>query len=469
MKLMKLLCLLLALVAVLPIFASCKNEEPKPAGDTDPSGDTTIIADVPKRNYNTVFTIKDQQNLYYWSEDYEASASIDIANYERELAIEEHLGIEIYHESFANIDEIAGDIQQMILAGLDEYQLALTHCYAGLGPLMMQKHLMDLSEVPGISLNEEYYNNSIMESVKFQGHMYLGSSSFIIHRPNYIVFNKSMADAYTGIGTATLYEHVRNQTWTMEQMQNYAKMVDISLNDTLTDPRDGTYGMALHKDWELCSFVTASGYFHGWVDSDGALQLRGFSEDLFDIFKEVVEMTDANYSWTWGYQQDDKKLLPSSGRVLFSIVSQDVMINEMFNSEVKLGVLPVPTMEEGMTTQNLDWAGYFVVPASVKDQQMSGEVIELLSYYGETKIKHEFYDVLLGLRASEAPEDQEMLDLIFDNLAVDPIIPVVNLGDPVAEIFYCVPWMISKGDKALRSWYQKWHGSACELLKEVNK
>ena len=471
MKLMKVLCLLLAFVIVLPMFASCNKKADQ--NGTDTSGDEVIeIAGIEKNSYNTTFTIKDQTGYlfqkYYWSETYETSSNIGKANCEREFAIEEHLGIEIQHQSYSNIEEIYGDIMQMHMVGLDGYQLALTHCYGGLVSLMKQGYILDLSEVPAVSLNDEYWNTNIMESVKFQGHMYLGSSSFILHEPNFVLFNKDMADSYAEIGTDTLYEHVRNETWTLEQMQIYANMVTSDLNATLTDPMEGTYGIALHKDWELCSLVTSGGYVHGYTDNDGNFRINGFSEDLFDLFKEIVGIVNSEYCYSWGYLQEAKALSMSSGRALFGLVGTDVMISEMLSTDVPLGVLPIPAKEKGMTMQNLDWAGYFVIPATVQNQQMCGEVAELLSYYGETKIKHEFYDVLLGFRVSQVPEDKEMLDLIFDNLVVDPIIPMIGLGDAVAEIFYSVPWMISKGDNALRSWYEKWYDTACGLVEEVN-
>lgn len=471
MKLIKLLCLMLALLMILPVFAACNKSDDQNEEDTS-GEEKNDIAGIPKNNYNATFTIKDQTGYlfqsYYWSETLEESSNIAVANYKRELNIEDHLGIEIFHESYSNIEEIAEDVQQMVLAGIDGTQLSLTHCYGGLVKLMSQEDILDLATVPGISLNDEYWNTDIMNAVKYQGHSYLGSSSFILHEPNFVLFNKEMADQYTGIGTAALYEHVRNKTWTIEQLQTYAGMIDTSLNETLTDPMTGTYGLAVHKDWELNSFVTASGYMNASVDNDGNLQLQNFNESLFDIFKEVVELANADYSYTWGYMQDDKALSMSTGRALFSIVSTDTMIREAISSKVLLGVLPVPGMKAGETIKSLDWAGYFVIPASVQNPQMSGEVAELLSYYGEATIKHEFYDVLLGTRASESPDDQEMLALIFDNLAVDPIIPMIGLGDPVAEIFYATPWMIAKGENAMRSWFGRWYDTAAGLLATVN-
>ena len=471
MKHIKLLCLMLALLMILPVLAACNKSDNQNTEDTS-NEEEIEIAGIPKKSYNASFTIKDQIGYlfqsYYWSENVEDSSNISVANFKRELAIEEHLGIEIFHASYSSIGSVAQEVQQMILTGDDGTQLSLTHCFAGLVTLMSQNGALDFTTVPGVSLNSDYWNIDIMDAVKFQGHSYLGSSSLILHEPNFVLFNKEMADQYVGIGTATLYEHVRNKTWTIEQLRIYANMIDTSLNDSLVDPMTGTYGIALYKDWVLNSFVAANGYCNAYIDNDGNIQVRNFNENLFDIFKEVLELTKAESSYTWGYKQDDKALSMSTGRSLFSVVSTTTMIEEAISSKVLLGVLPVPGMKAGETIKCLDWAGYFVIPASVQNPQMSGEVAELLSYYGETSIKHEFYDVLLGVRASQSSDDQEMMDLIFDNLIVDPILPMLALGDPVSEIFYATPWMIAKGENAMRSWFQRWYEPACDLMATVN-
>ena len=193
MKFTKLLCLLLALSFIFCAFASCKKGDNTPSGQTGGavSTDTEIV---PKRDYGVDFMIKDIGEMYYWAEGYDNGSSIDSANYEREVAIEEHLGIQILHESYKNIADIHGDISMMAMSGVDGCQLVVTHCYEGTIGTVKEGLYLDLSEVPGISFNDDYYNNDIMESVTYQGRKYLGSSSFIIHRPNYVVFNKNMAN-----------------------------------------------------------------------------------------------------------------------------------------------------------------------------------------------------------------------------------------------------------------------------------
>lgn len=472
-KMQKLLCLLLALLMVLPVLAACKKDKQSDTDQSTKQQDT--IAGIAKKNYNKEFTIVNPKDTvydtYYWAEDNSDSSNIAIANYQREVAIEEHLGIEIYHVTLDSSEGVLYQaFEQMHFAGNDDYQLALTHPFVDLVSLMGADYLVDLSEIPEISLNSDYYNLNIMESIKYQGHMYLGSSSMILHTPMVILFNKQIADSYEEVGSDKLYQHVRDKTWTMDQMFTYAQLIDISLNASEADPMYGKYGFVSNIDTEMCSFVSASGYFHVSIDEDGVYQLQNFNENIFNIFKKFVAITDSEYFYGWKWHETTKKLTMDTGRAFFSAASQDYMIDQMTTSEIPLGVLPYPTIETGMTSQNQDWSGYFIIPTTVTDKPLCGEVVELFSYFGETKIKYEFYDVLLGLRASQEPQDTEMLELIFDNLVVDPALAFLNKGDgDLSRIFYIVPFMIRDNEKAMASWYAKYYDAAKIHLDEVNE
>ena len=473
MKRMKLLCLLLTLLMCMPLFAACKKQKQSSGNQEQSMEDGGDIAGISEKNYNKDFTIVNPRDNfydhYYWCEDSADSSNISIANYAREISIEEHLGIEIFHETLASDSGVLfATFEKMYLTGSDDYQLALTHPFVDLVGLMGENYLKDLSEVPEISMDSDYYNISIMESVKYQGHTYLGSSSLILSTPMVILFNKEMADSLEEVGSDTLYQHARDNTWTMEQMFTYAKLVGGN-NDVQSDPMLGTYGFVCNIDTEMCSFVSANGYYHATIDENGEYLLKDFNETIFNIFKEFVTFTDTEYFYGWKWFETERKITMDSGRAFFSAASQDYMIEQMTSSEISLGVLPYPTMEAGAPAKNQDWSGYFVIPATVTDLQLSGEVVELLSYYGETKIRYEFYDVLLGLRASKVPQDQEMLELIFDNLMADPALAFLNKGDEdLSYIYYAVPFMIRDGEKAMKSWYAKYYDAASEQLSEVN-
>ena len=472
-RFIKILCLVLVVTMTVPMLFACKKDDEKVNGDSGAVDTLDGIAGIPQQNYGKDFNVY-QGNFgvyenYFWS-DGVGSSNISKANYERELAIEEHLGIEIYQETY-EIKEggLFAVIEQQSLAGLDDYQVVLTHQYVDLFTLAFSGHLSDIDELPGVSMNEEYWDISHMEATEFQGHKYLGSSSFMLHQPTMVMFNKKMANSFQDVGEDKMYEHVREKTWTIEQMWTYAKMVDISGNENLRDPIEGTYGYAAETNWQMNAFPTASGYLHMTRNSQGDYELKNFNETMFNIFREIVVMTDSEYYYGWDWSKQDRAIRMSTGRAFFSTVGTEEVITNMANTVDPLGILPYPTLEKGMDYISLDWSGFFIDPTTVTDKKMVGETLELLSYYGETKIKTEYYDVVLGLRAADEPQDSEMLELIFDSMVVEPALAYCNSGgSAISSVFYTIPYMILNNQKAMASWYAGCYGNAKKMVDQIN-
>ena len=170
-KTQKLFCLLLAVITVLPVFAACKKDEQTNNGTTTDEQNT--IAGIAQKDYGRDFTIVNPidnfYDDYYWSEDEGDSSNIAIANYRRELVIENHLGIEIFHETLPSDEGVLySTLEQMNLSGSDDYQLAMTHPFVDLVSLMSAEYLKDLSEVSQISMNDEYYISISQQHLKTQ-------------------------------------------------------------------------------------------------------------------------------------------------------------------------------------------------------------------------------------------------------------------------------------------------------------
>jgi hypothetical protein len=93
--------------------------------------------------------------------------------------------------------------------------------------------------------------------------------------------------------------------------------------------------------------------------------------------------------------------------------------NDLRSEPVRFGVLPYPLYDEKQENYySLSWNGVMMVPGSIKNPTMVGEVIELLAYY-TAPVKVAYYEDLLGSKLAEAPEDAAMLDIIWDSQVSD--------------------------------------------------
>ena len=153
-----------------------------------------------KENYDKEFKI-----LYYTSAMYrdfyfddvtEAGDLIEQALFDRRMYVEDYLGVEVIgHAESSKEDSISTVLSRDNLAGMDTYQLALTHSYVGLGTMLSQGSVIDMYDLEYVSFNEDYYNINAINNLSVGGKVYFGSSDFIISDVCAVFFNKTMYDA----------------------------------------------------------------------------------------------------------------------------------------------------------------------------------------------------------------------------------------------------------------------------------
>ena len=469
----KLFCVIMAILMLATVFVSCSKDG---ASGNNDEGTLSItgndkysdLPNIPVTNYEVDFNVlyyeSDMYEKYYFAEGV-TGVPISDANYDRQLKIKEHLGVDIKALPGGTLGELLNKVSTASMSGDDSYQMVLTHCFNGVLGMALGDYLLDYKEMPYVNLDAEWWNKSQMEQVAIEGKLYLGTNSFIFHKPNVILFNKDIAEQYPDVGSELLYEHVENKTWTMENLKLYASRVSNTSNDS-SAPELGTYGFTSQLDFELCSFMAANNYYTTDVDSEGNYTLKNVNETLIDIFEEVTNLMEKDYSFGWKYGTSEEKCVKiDTGRTFFSTAALDACINYTIEKKVIVGILPYPTIEEGEDYRSLDWAGFVVIPSSIRNKELSGAVAELLAYYGEKDLKSEFYDVLLGSRTAESLKDSQMLDLIFDNLVCDPGLNFLNTGSgDMSFIFYTIPRLINRGSTDISSYFGTYYRSAKNQL-----
>jgi hypothetical protein len=68
--------------------------------------------------------------------------------------------------------------------------------------------------------------------------------------------------------------------------------------------------------------------------------------------------------------------------------------------------------------RSLDWGGWICIPSYTDDINMVADTLEVLAFYSDD-VKVTFYEKLLGKQVADAPEDRQMLDIIWDSICSD--------------------------------------------------
>jgi len=154
-------------------------------------------------------------------------------------------------------------------------------------------------------------------------------------------------------------------------------------------------------------------------------RFAGVYEQLEDLFGADSSLI---YKWQTHDEADADKSI-SSGRVLFTFVPLH-KANTYRQTDVKFGILPYPKYDtEQKEYRSFDWSGLMCVPVTVQNVPMVGQVLECLSYFsanGENSVHTAYYENLLGSKLADAPDDYEMLRMIYDGIVTNCAINMIE-------------------------------------------
>ncbi len=469
--LIRLLALLLSLMTVLTAVACGVTD-----GDTDTTAsdmseneeDTAYKPDIAVKNYEEDFNIviggtfsKDSIAI---EELEEAKAGdLETAVYERGIKIKDHLGVNLVHQDAGDWIAYAANVSKTVQAGDDSYQLVLTHVYQGLTDLVTSNALYDMGELDAINLDAPYWASELMEEIKIEDKYLLGYNDLCLSCVKLVVFNKDLMKEYN---LTEPYPDVRNKTWTLDKLIATASVVSADDGDGKWTEKD-TYGISGWGWVPLISLVTSSDM--KIVDrnevGDFAVAYENNSEKMIDLIDKVMAMYNADYSYFWK-SQGGTALNFADGKCLFQLYDSTSLVT--FREEtLRFGVLPYPLWDENQAEyKSLNWNGMMGVPGAIKNPDMVGEVLELLGYY-TADVKVAYYEKLLGTKLAEAPDDAEMLDIIWKSQVSDVGIIACNSSGQMDALVYMLPKMCESGKANFASYMRQQSKGAQKGLNKV--
>ena len=464
----RLIALLLIAVMTLSTAACAANTE---TGETEAAGETAAVTeaetaykpDIDVKNYNCDFnfvasgsSVPREVIAIEDMEDIEAG-DLETAVYERGIKIKDHLGVTLVYQDAGDWISYAANVSKTVQAGDDSYQMVLTHVYQGVTDLITSNALYDIGELESVNLDAPYWATELMEEVKVNDKYLIGNNDFCLSAVKIVVFNKDLMSEYN---LKEPYDNVRNMTWTLDKLIEMASTVSSDNGDGKWDEKD-IYGISGWGWVPLISFVTSSDM--KIVDRDESdyfkLAYENNSEKMISLIDKIMGMYQADYSYFWK-STGGTELKFADGNTLFQLIDSTALTSYR-DEDIRFGVLPYPTWDENQTEyKSLNWNGIFGVPGSIKNHEMVGDVLELMGYY-TADVKVAYYEKLLGSKLAEAPDDAEMLDLIWNSQVSDVGLISCNCSTQMDAIVYMIPKMCESGRNNFSS-YMKGNGRGAQ-------
>ncbi len=477
----KLLALLLAGLMTLSCVSCATADEPEET--KDPNVTEAVIGDetgyVPeiakkenKKDYDTEFVITGTYLLMNWlvvDDDYKAGDALEDAFYERAVRIKDQLGVDLVLEA-SNDGEYANKVLTTVKANDDVYQLVGAHCHIGVSTLMASNGMYDFNELESVNLDTPYWARDFMEELTIQDKYLVGFNDACLSSAACVMFNKDLLEEYN---QTTPYADVDNMVWTLDKMNATASLVSKDNGDGIWDEKD-IYGVTGWGWTDLISLGIGGGV--KIVDKDEydvcRVAYNDNSERTLDVLEKINEMYEGEYGYfcspsgKYGHRTGDKGELSmfKGGQALFFVAATDALA-KMRDSSVRFGVLPTPMYDEVQGEyRSFSWNGVLMVPGTIKDPNMVSDVIELMAYY-TAPVKIAYFEDMLGAKLAEAPQDAQMLDIIWDTQVSDLAMITADQSG-VANLLYMFPQLCISGIDTYAS-YLKSNSKTAE--KSLNK
>ena len=415
----------LLLSAIIASFAACDNSSTDSQnGKNDDQVNESAPAGIEAANYQMDFNIYapdwGMYQRYFFSDD----AGTDVmarAIHDRELAVEEHLGVNIGHTINGDISDVRTKIAELVMTGDDTYQLFLTHCISGLSAMITENLLYDFNDLEHIDMTQKWWNQQALEALSVNGHVYYAISDYMLSDTNCIFFNKALIDEFD---LEDPYQLVQNNEWTMDKMMEMMGAVTTDNGDGRWDHND-TWGLAAPDGWLSSGFTFSTGVDFVVKNSEGEFEFAFDNERAYEMIEKSEKIfTCADtyiFQSLWDKTNEERfasetYLDISKGKSLFDL-NNVAMLYLYRDTDVDFGILPYPKLDseqENYTTN--DWSGFMCIPKTVKNHEMVGKVIELLSYFSED-VRYAYYELMLGEKLTRDPDSKKMLDIIFDGVS----------------------------------------------------
>ncbi len=420
--------------------------------------ETEFNPEIEKKNYNCEFNILVgglfNPNEIVLSQEQSTGDSFDTAIYDRVLKIEDHLGVTCVLAKESGWTTYADPLLRAVTAGDDAYQVFLTAVESTHGTLAGLNCLYDFNDFESINLDAPYWAADVMESISVKNKLFFGYSDLCLTRAKCVVFNKEMLEDNRLDSPYTL---VKNKQWTLDKLIDMASGIYIDDGNSSRGVED-TYGISGWIHDPLVSLVTSSGIRIADRDSDGyyTFTYENSKEKMITLIDKIMALYNSEdaYFWTGWNVPKEQQVDFAEGNSLFQLYATDELV--LFrDKDIRFGILPYPMYDEDQEDyRTLIWSGMMAVPTTIQNPEMVGEVLELLAYYAPP-VKVAYFEDLLSAKLSEAPDDAEMLDLLWNTQVGDVGMLCCNISHEVASMTYMLPIIVSEETTNTYSSYMK--------------
>lgn len=435
--------ILLVSVMLLSLMTACASDGDGKDKNTDnvvttaPTGEATkpikdyVEDELPELNFGgrTIVILSSESDGAADEITVEELAS-DVVNdsvYNRELYVEERLGVKIENfkvDPTSNGEAFENLVSIQLNSDDDSYQI-IAYSTGPFTRFVFEKAFTDLKTVDHIDLSGPWYSQKFIDEATIDDSLFLvtGSLSLSLTRFMYVVYyNKAMAERYSA-GTpelTDLYSIVDRGEWTIDKYRELGASIYDDANGNSQYDEEDVYGLSFTTG-QVCdiAFSTFDINILSSTD-DGWFELDVNVERMYNAYEKLYSLMYETPACVTGF---DVPKLFSNGQLLFAVERlMNVESTAFRNMTDDYGVLPTPkldTDQKNYYTYSYDTYTSFAIPGTNPDPDCAGAVLEALSSYAYRDTMPAYLDTALKGKYMSDARSRKMIDLAVDGLKLD--------------------------------------------------
>lgn len=468
----RLLCLLLAMLMLLPLTACGNTEETKETTGSD----TTVVGDdavetepdiLAGLSYNgaTFHIMTSDTNI---SSNYLLEGSgelngdnVNDAVFERNLGAEDMLDIKFaYTHTDRSYSEVYPQVSQIILSGDDSFDL-IVEDQLGMATASIEHMFIDAATLPTIDLNANYWSTEYMYNLSIdykQIYLLVGDYFMdVLNHSHALLYNRDLYTTLYG-DPDDLYLTVQEGNWTYDQWLTLSSGAYKDVNGDGKADADDIFGVIVGGiGGSSFPFTYGSDVPFVSRDASGYPTLTMYSERLLTLYDKIYSIfySDAT-STKYNENGEDLHQKFMADGALFISGAQLGDFGVFRDMESEVGIIPYPKLDENQenyVTVVHDTAEVGAIPASAKNPEMTGAVCHLLCRLTHETVLPAYYEMSLKIKYARDNYTSAMIDLIHDG--VMDMFCLVYGGVHANNIFtWAILEPLQKGTKDVTSAYE---------------
>lgn len=435
--------IILCLTLLIPMLAACQNnggKNPSAANDLptvrDDETDTSVPHDLKFEGEKFTVLCREDNAFGEFLHEIEADENeTDIVNqaiYERNLRIEERFGVDYIAHAIPGQwdvkDDFLNTMRNSILSGSQAFDLIMAYqgYITDLGVADLHMNLYDVPYLNKDLSNVYFFQDNVKElTVNDTLFFLIGDYSLTYWEYLYVMyFNKQIAE---NENLEDIYQLVRDGKWTIDKCIEMTKGVYRDLDGNGWPGAEDQFGYITDIPNTTDAFFSHFDVHSTGHDEDGNVIMNIDQGKMVSILEKIIAFYQTDDVFTFYSTSDmmrDQIPLDSlftENRALFYPERLD-RAQDYRSMETDFGIVPYPKWneeQENYYTQSQGGYSVAVIPIDVKNPEMSGAVLDVISALSYDYVTPAYYDMALKNKFARDNESGEMLDLIREGVRIN--------------------------------------------------